>query len=358
MFGFLSSPCSNCLGGDSHQVYRSYFCGLCNRLRQDYGLWSRWLINRDSTFLSLLAAAQQPACPGPVCTTCCNPLGKKRDLHQSGPAVDYAAAITICGLAVKLQDEIDDEQHFRRWTGQIASSFLNRSVERAKSVLKNCGFSAESVRETIFEQSHIEQTIQTRRPQDFETAGFPTAESYSRIVEHTSRLPDSSGGNAIPLQKMGRSLGLLIYWFDAWEDYDSDLRRRRFNPLRFVTRNREPQLTDRLAAIRPLLEDCHKELMHWVRELRLHRYQDLIQWISITGVRTKLGTILPALLMVEGDEVDPAQQKRKNNQAGEDPYCWCCCDGAECACCLCGSDAGDGGCDACGDGCDCPCDCG
>lgn len=361
MFGFLSSPCSSCLGADSHQLYRSYFCGLCNRLRQEYGLWSRWLINRDSTFLSLLAAAQQPACPSPVCTTCCNPLGQKRALHQDGPAVDYAAAITICGLAVKIQDEIDDEQRLRRWSGKMASSFLKGSVEKAKAVLENCGFPAESVRERILEQHDIEQTIQTQRPLDFEIAGVPTAESYAQIVEHSGLLPNSAGANAIALRHLGRSLGSLIYWFDAWQDYEADVRHGRFNPLQFVTQNRRPRIQDRLAAIRPLLEDCQKELASWVRELQLQRYQDLIQWISITGVRTKLGAILPGLLMIEGDEITPEDQKRKTKQ-GEDPFfCWCC-DGTDCACCICTSNMGEGGGECCGDGgcdgCDCPCDCG
>ena len=33
------------------------------------------------------------------------------------------------------------------------------------------------------------------------------------------------------LRAVGSGLGRFIYWMDAWEDYDEDLKHRRFNPL-------------------------------------------------------------------------------------------------------------------------------
>ncbi len=33
------------------------------------------------------------------------------------------------------------------------------------------------------------------------------------------------------LRSVGTSLGRFIYWMDAWEDYDEDMRKNRFNPL-------------------------------------------------------------------------------------------------------------------------------
>ena len=349
MFGFLSAPCSGCLGPASHQVYRSHFCGLCNRLREDYGLWSRWLINRDSTFLSLLGAAQQPACPEAVCTTCCNPLGRKRNLYQNGPAAEYAAASTICGLAIKINDDADDEGRLRRWVSRCGGSLLTRPVEKAKAVLENLGFPVESVREGILRQRDVELAIQTHGARHFESAGDPTAESYARIVEYTAQLPNAAGENAVRLHSFGRSLGLLIYWLDAWVDYELDLRRGRFNPLRFVTRSGRPLVQDRLAAVRPLFEEWQKNLAALAGELQLYRYQSLIQWTATTGVRNRLRHLIPALFMSELEEPAPDEPKRKGEQANS---CFCCCDGCDCACCVC-EGAADGGGDCC---CDCGCD--
>ncbi len=354
MFGFLSAPCSGCLGAASHQVYRSHFCGLCNRLREDYGLWSRWLINRDSTFLSLLGAAQQPGCPDAVCTTCCNPLGRKRQLFQNGPSAEYAAAVTICGLAIKIQDDADDERRLRRWGSRCAGSLLKRPVKKAKAVLESFGFPAESVREGILKQSDVERAIQTHHLKSFESAGDPTADSYARIVEFTGQLPSASVENAIRLKNLGRWLGLSVYWFDAWIDYDSDLRRGRFNPLMFVTRNGLPGVHDRLDAVGPLLKDCQKNLAMLAQELQLHRYQSLIQWIASVGVQNRLGHAIPALWMSDLAEDHPEGRKRKGEEARS---CFGC-DGCDCVCCICpfGGDVDAGGdccCDCGCDGCDC-----
>ena len=34
------------------------------------------------------------------------------------------------------------------------------------------------------------------------------------------------------LRSVGNGLGRFIYWMDAWEDYDADIRKGRFNPLK------------------------------------------------------------------------------------------------------------------------------
>ena len=43
--------------------------------------------------------------------------------------------------------------------------------------------------------------------------------------------PDPSDTWSPLLRSVGISLGRFIYWMDAWEDYDEDRRKNRFNPL-------------------------------------------------------------------------------------------------------------------------------
>jgi len=56
MFGHLPAPC-RCQIGSRIDLWRSTFCGLCNALVGQYGQPARFLINRDSTFVAMLAAA-------------------------------------------------------------------------------------------------------------------------------------------------------------------------------------------------------------------------------------------------------------------------------------------------------------
>lgn len=61
MFGFLPGICRHVsfrsVGkqlANPDQLYQAHFCGLASALERNYGYLSRLLINRDSTFLTLL----------------------------------------------------------------------------------------------------------------------------------------------------------------------------------------------------------------------------------------------------------------------------------------------------------------
>lgn len=135
MFGYIGAPCSGCQIGAA-KVYRSFFCGLCNRLRGDYGLPARFLVNRDSTFLAIVASARMKEAPCSTESTCCNPLGKKRTHFETGPAVTYAAATTLFGLEMKLRDNAADESGWKRNASTSALSIAARSFDRARNHLQ------------------------------------------------------------------------------------------------------------------------------------------------------------------------------------------------------------------------------
>lgn len=115
MFGFLGSPCHTCSSRDTHSTYRSFFCGLSGALRDDYYPAARFLVNRDSTFLSLMTASVSGQAPAPVQSTCCNPISAPRPLLKDGLHAQYAAAVTVCGLATKLEDDRPNAMPCKRW---------------------------------------------------------------------------------------------------------------------------------------------------------------------------------------------------------------------------------------------------
>jgi Family of unknown function (DUF5685) len=225
MFGFLPGPCG-CAGEESRGAWQSHFCGLCNTLRQRYGLWSRWLINRDSTFLALAGSALAPAEPAATRTTCCNPLGRKRLLIQNEPQMRYAAAVTVCALSVKLRDDADDERGLRRLGARAGSRLLGRARDRALADLSAAGFPADRVAHIIGGQSAVEGTGVS-----LAAASAPTAAAYGAIFGHLPAVTGAAPAASEPLTAAGAALGRLIYTVDAWEDYEADRRRNRFNPL-------------------------------------------------------------------------------------------------------------------------------
>ncbi len=345
MFGFLSAPCSGC-SGQNHSIYQSHFCGLCNRLRQDYGLPMRFLVNRDATFLSLLgnALGERPAVP--VRATCCNPLGKPRQLVQEGDAVSYAAAVTMCGLRAKLDDEVTDRR-FRpaRFAFRGVRGILSRPISRAEMFLNQHGFPVDAVRGNLSEQSSVEQQAVSRRDPDLDALSFPSAFAFGKIVAHSSEQARDA------LELMGNSLGRLIYTLDAFVDRKRDQKTGQFNPflLQPGLVNILPDFMERdLSAISVHLGrlplKCHREILDQILGRNLQR-----TCISIL------------------DGKAPAHQRnerrKKRNKSQNNNGCVCCDGWYACDCCdviyCCDCPDSNSGCDGCS-ACDCGdvcCDC-
>ena len=136
MFGYLPAPC-RCQIGNQADLYRSTFCGLCNALAGQYGQPARLLINRDSTFVALLAAAQSPVAPTVTLSTRCQPWSRPIPVFESGSVPAFAAAVTLCGLQAKLGDEQADERGLRAGgcrvlSGVVAQTFRPRSVRSGR----------------------------------------------------------------------------------------------------------------------------------------------------------------------------------------------------------------------------------
>jgi Family of unknown function (DUF5685) len=358
MFGFLPGPCG-CANHDARSAWQSHFCGLCNTLRARYGLWSRWLINRDSTFLSLTGSALAPDPPPRTRTTCCNPLGKRRLLVQHEPQMHYAAAVTVCGLAVKLRDDAGDERGLRR-AGARAGRWLLRGAERiARADLEAGGFPVDEVAHDLSGQECVEATGAS-----LAEAAAPTARAFGTIFGHLAGVCGAPAESAVTLTTAGAALGRMIYAVDAWEDYEADRRRRRFNPLPSGGEARRELVACAVQKDLGILAGA-------VAELPLRRHQSLLG--SLAGPRlqqralTRLGIAgpppLPPLppplppdepVPAGGPMPAPVGQEKKSGGCSD----WCVgCPGL----CCCGSRARGGGswcclpvpdCD-----CDCPCDC-
>ncbi len=287
MFGFLPGPCG-CAGFDARSAYQSHFCGLCNTLRGRYGLWSRLLINRDSTFLALAGSALAPEAPPVTRTTCCNPLGRKRLLVQHEPQMRYAAAVTICALTVKLRDDAEDERGLRRMGARTGKWMFRRAERKARADLEATGFPVEAVSRTMNSQEGVELAGAS-----LAAASAPTARAYGAIFGHLPRVTGAPAETSEPLTEAGAALGRLIYTVDAWEDYASDVRRRRFNPL-------PPDESERRGLVADAVKANLGILSRALTALPFFRHQSLLS--SLSGPRleqrtlTRLGVEAPPAL--------------------------------------------------------------
>ena len=330
MFGYLPAPC-RCQIGDQVDLYRSAFCGLCNALASQYGQPARMLINRDSTFVALLAAAQIKDSPSATASTRCQPWRRPMPVFEAGPAPAFAAAVTLCGLQAKLDDERADERGLRAVVCRLLSVLSRPRFDRAHKVLAASGFPVTEVERLLAGQSRVEAEV--GRGGAPMAAAQPSAYAFGAILAHTARLAGNDA-NVAPLAQAGRSLGELIYTLDAYEDLDDDLRRGRFNFLAAQVgaslSSVQEQAQDRA---REIAAKCRQDLRQAWGEVELLRYRPMLDAVLLTGLSAKAERTLATGVgrtSAIGDEDELDEEKR--DHAASDA---CICDRCDSRCCDC-----------------------
>lgn len=275
MFGHLPGPAMCCQKAAA--LYRAHFCGLGTSLHRHYGAWARWLVNRDSTFLTLLGSALAPESPRLCQTTCCNKFATPRDLVADNAVLQYTAAVTICGLSAKLDDDTQDERGWRSWTARVASRTLDTPIGDALGLLHAMQFPVKQVRTWMTGQNQIEQAGAS-----LQECAQPTSAAYGEIVAHLANVANAPQARTT-LHQLGESLGFLIYAQDAWDDWAKDCRRGQFNPLHAF-----PHITGRREALLPALEAALHHLRAAFDRLPLQRNRDLLRSVLIDGAQERV----------------------------------------------------------------------
>lgn len=389
MFGYLPAPC-RCQIGNQADLYRSTFCGLCNALAGQYGQPARLLINRDSTFVALLAAAQSPAAPTVTLSTRCQPWSRPIPVFESGSVPAFAAAVTLCGLQAKLGDEQADERGLRAGGCRVLSTLSSKRFDRAQAVLAAADFPVVDIRRQLAEQSRVEKRVVSGG--DPAMAAQPTSRAFGSILAYTARLAGNTS-NVEPLVEAGRNLGKLIYTLDAYQDLPDDFRRGRFNFLAAQTGSSRYGGGESIRnRARALTSECQHNIRQAWQEVELLRYRPVLEAVLLTGLPARTERILAtnAGQRMAFDEEGPEDDEEGGygdmdsfpDTGGEKAcsgfhgncydccYCFDCCDCGnsngcgECGCdgCCCDGGGGDccgGDCSGCdGGGCDCGgCDC-
>jgi hypothetical protein len=340
VFGFIAAPCPRC-SHDGAPVWRSAFCGLARCLGRDYGEPARLLVNRDAAFMGLLGMSLDPQPVPATQGTCCNPFARPFAVVDHHPAVRHAAAVSVCGLAVKLADDSRDEGLLRRGASRLGRHLTGAATDRAVAHLNRSSFPTAEVMAGLDRQEEVEVTAPDR-------ADEPTAAAYGMIVAHLAGLTGVPSARTA-LERTGRALGSLVYWRDAWIDQAVDAKRGRFNPFAVV----DP------ARIHARIRGAWRELGDAMAALPVERHGGLLAGVLRTTANER-GAFLELRTETAAERREARRQRRERRRAERQQKggSWWqdCCDCS--ACCDCGGCAGKGAGKAKGGCCDAAFDCG
>lgn len=125
MFGYIVINQSE-MKFKEYDVYRSYYCGLCQSLKERYGVLGQLSLNYDMTFiLMLLTGLYEPEEQEAQCRCVAHPLEKhptRRNLFT-----DYVADMTVLFSCYKAEDDWEDEHSLK---GLVYSYLLGRKFRK------------------------------------------------------------------------------------------------------------------------------------------------------------------------------------------------------------------------------------
>ena len=198
------------------ELYQSYYCGFCRKLKEKYGIRGQLTLSYDMTFLILLLSglyeAQETA---GSCKCVAHPFD--RHSTRSNQFTEYAADMNVILTYYHCMDDWEDEKKLlkRGYAGVLKSAFQKAESlypEKAKRIER--------------------ELVQLKK--------------YERDRERNLDMPAGCFGNIMAeifayrndewqeeLQKMGFYLGKFIYLMDAYEDIEKDEKNGCYNPFRF-----------------------------------------------------------------------------------------------------------------------------
>lgn len=222
-------------------VYHSYYCGLCQALKEKYGAKGQISLTYDMTFLvMLLSSLYEPETEQREVKCIAHPFEKH--LVRTNAFSSYAADMNVLFTYYKCLDDWEDERKLSRLAyGKVLQKayqdIVVRYPEKAKKI------------EGLMRQLSEEEQMQN---QDIDQmAGLFGAVMGEMLAVRQDEWQDE-------LQSMGNYLGKFIYLLDAYEDIEEDLKSGRYNPLasRFGNEDFEEEIKTILTMI---MAACCKE---------------------------------------------------------------------------------------------------
>ena len=195
-------------------VYQSYYCGLCQSLKERFGRRGQLTLSYDMTFVALLLSALYDE---PVENSTCKCVAHPFEAHATSRSVftDYAADMNLLLSYYKCLDDWTDE---RKWKGRLRAAALRG---RDKMVEARYPEKAEHIY-TLLEHIHLYEKAQEP---DVDLASGCFGEIMGEILACRKDEWEDD------LRRMGFFLGKFIYLMDAYEDVEEDLKQNRYNPL-------------------------------------------------------------------------------------------------------------------------------
>lgn len=219
MFGYIRA-CKPEMRIKEYELYKAVYCSLCKELGKSYGIFARFTLSYDFTYLALLSMSLNDRCCGLKQKSCtCNPLKKCTYLEDMSELSMPAAAAMILNY-YKLLDNIQDEKGLKKFGYTLLKPLFSSAHKKAARNYPDI----ESIVSQYIENQRINEAT---NKDNIDMAAEPTAVCMAKLFKTLS----DDEMTVRCLDRVGYSIGRYIYILDAAVDLDEDIKLGRYNPL-------------------------------------------------------------------------------------------------------------------------------
>lgn len=266
MFGYIA-PRMDLLTESQKDRYRSFYCGLCSALGNLSGNSGKLLLSHDMTFLAiLLQSLTDEECTDGKSRCVLHPIRERTMAHCR--SIEYSAAMNLILFHFKLQDQIRDGGSGLSGAGE---RMLRPALERTARQYEVQFRTIDRVLNDLWKEE------QQKEPDPDRLCNL-SGEMLG--VAFTPEWMDPYWKETV--YRLGCGLGRFVYWMDAWDDQETDRRKRNYNPL---VCNRYSTETEAFA--KEAMEMLIGEACSYFELLPLEKDLDLLRNVLYSGVWQK-----------------------------------------------------------------------
>lgn len=282
MFGYVT-PLKPELRIREFEIFRSYYCGICMSIKNDFGNIPRMILNYDMTFLGLLLDSLHDGKIDLQIKRCMAHPFKKKPIVLNNKALSYAAAMNVALIYYKLLDDVEDDKSIKSKVGTVIlgpyKNKFNRNVTLINDIIEE-NLKALSVLERDKSFTSIDEIA------------HPFSNIVAKILElYPEELGDKSKELRMYLYDLGYALGKWIYLIDALDDLKDDMEKNKFNPISFLFNSKNKSYEELIAEIKPRMEftilNCGYNCKEALDKLPIKRNKEILENIISLGMMDK-----------------------------------------------------------------------
>ena len=200
--------------------YKSYYCGLCRTLKEEYGFRGRMTLSYDMAFLVLFLTSLYETPTKELQSHCPLHPVKKIPMLQNEIS-EYGAKMNILLVYFKCEDDWKEDKSLKG----IAGMHLFR--KKAKELCKEYKRQAQ----VIQKQLKVLAVYEEKQEETLDLAAGAFGKLMAELFVYKEDMWEQE------LRNFGFYLGKFIYIMDAYDDLEEDLKTGSYNPLKAVKKN-------------------------------------------------------------------------------------------------------------------------